>query len=427
MAAIGKSAVIAGVGMLLVCHAHAQNEYAYREADSSASPRIAKLRKEVESGNQSALAQFWTEMRTNGTPLVEQLPRDEKHALVTFIWEGSPETKNVAIINGINGAEPAKNQMSHLRATDVWYRTYDIRSDARFTYAFSPNDSLQSLLDSTRPPTVFERDPLNPRTFPGIYPSYVELPGAPKELWLVKDAAKPMGKVEAQKFQSDILGGERQLWVYTPPGFTANGGRYPLLVMFDGGAYVTLVPTQVILDNLINDKRIPPMVAVFVGSADRGSELTCSPKFASYIATEVIPWIRKTFNTTNDPASTIVAGSSLGGLAASYLGFTHPESVGNVLSLSGSYWWSPKDDGESEWLLRQFARAPRSDLRFFVSVGTMEERASQLVANRHLRDVLIARGYSIEYQEFNGVHDYLDWRDSFVQGMLELIGQEAAK
>jgi enterochelin esterase family protein len=52
----------------------------------------------------------------------------------------------------------------------------------------------------------------------------------------------------------------------------------------------------------------------------------------------------------------------------------------------------------------------------------MEERASQLVTNRHFRDVLKARGYTIQYREFNGVHDYLNWRDSLVQGLAYLAG-----
>ena len=49
---------------------------------------------------------------------------------------------------------------------------------------------------------------------------------------------------------------------------------------------------------------------------------------------------------------------------------------------------------------------------------------NQLNTNRHLRDVLIAKGYSVQYQEFNGNHTYVNWRGSFGDGLVSLIGSE---
>jgi enterochelin esterase-like enzyme len=400
------------VVLAALCRAQVVNPYPYREVDASASPRISKLRKDIESGKTSALEEFHAETRKNGTPLIEAVPGDDRYSLVTFLWFGSAGTRNVAIVNGINGAEPAKNQMIPVLDTDVWYRTYEIRNDARFTYALSPDDPLQSLLDPARGPAKFQGDPLNPHRFPGIYSSYVELPGAPQESWLVHVAGQAAGKVEERGFR------DRKVWVYTPPGFSVTGERYPLLVMLDGPAYVSLVPLPVMLDNLIAAKSIPPIVAVFVGTTNRGAELQCSADFSNFVAKELIPWARQDFHAANDPARTIIGGSSLGGLAASYAALTHGDVIGNVLSLSGSYWWTPKDDAEPEWLTRQFVESPKLPLRFFVSVGSMEERASQLVTNRHFRDVLSAKGYAIRYHEFNGAHDYLNWRGSLVDLLL---------
>ena len=45
-----------------------------------------------------------------------------------------------------------------------------------------------------------------------------------------------------------------------------------------------------------------------------------------------------------------------------------------------------------------------------------------LVPNRHLRDVLRARGYEVRYQEFPGDHDYINWRGTLADGLIALFG-----
>ena len=45
---------------------------------------------------------------------------------------------------------------------------------------------------------------------------------------------------------------------------------------------------------------------------------------------------------------TVLAGSSYGGLAATTVAMRHPEVFGNVLSMSGSFWWSPPGTPEKD-------------------------------------------------------------------------------
>ena len=44
--------------------------------------------------------------------------------------------------------------------------------------------------------------------------------------------------------------------------------------------------------------------------------------------------------------------------------------------------------------------------------------------NRHIRNVLQAKGYDVHYAEFPGGHDYLCWRGTLAEGLLVLIGKE---
>jgi enterochelin esterase-like enzyme len=409
-------------------------------ADPSASPRIAALRQYVEAGNTAAVALFWADAAKMHTPIVEPIAGDDRSSLVTFVWQAKDDTRNVVLFGGVAGTDLAANQLTRLGATDVWYRTYKVRNDARFMYQFSPNDTLEPLdkLDPKDMAGMIKRfstmkpDPLNTHLFrQGPSPSsYVELPAAPPQPWIVPVDSPPKGKVELKTLRSTILNNERMVWVYTPPGFSTSGDRYPLLVVFDGAVYVNTVPVPVVLDNLFAKKRIPPMVAIMLANptpASRGTELPCHAPFADFLAKEVAPWMRDNYHATSDAARTFVAGSSYGGLAAVFAALRHPEVFGNVLSQSGSFWWAPDSDPEAEWLTRQFVTSPKLPVRFFLEIGLMEagptphDGPSQVVVNRHMRDILTAKGYTIRYQEFNGGHEYLSWRGSFADGLLFLV------
>jgi len=53
----------------------------------------------------------------------------------------------------------------------------------------------------------------------------------------------------------------------------------------------------------------------------------------------------------------------------------------------------------------------------------MEAPQVQLETKRRLHDILIAKGYVVRYQEFNGNHNYIDWRGSLGDGLVALLGK----
>jgi enterochelin esterase-like enzyme len=201
---------------------------------------------------------------------------------------------------------------------------------------------------------------------------------------------------------------------------------------------LTKVPTPVILDNLIAASKIPPTIAVLIANPSqesRNEELTPNPKFADFLAKELIPWIHAHYNVTDDPGKTVVAGSSLGGLAAAYAGYKHPEVFTNVLCQSGSFWWAPDHSGaipdgvvtEPGWMAKQFIASSKLPLKFYIDAGSFEFDSNGtgggiLETSRNMRDVLLARGYEVHYQQFVGGHDYLSWRGTFADGLMDLIG-----
>ena len=417
--------------------------------DLLVSPRLATLQQELEAGNLSALDAFWQEVSKQNAPLIELIADNDQEVLVTFLWRAQEETEHVFLKGSFTFGEPPEHQLTRMDRTNLWYRTYRLRKDVRAVYSFSPNnplsswDELQSWEDEEAHLRRYWRsDPLNPKTFALPHddegPNYfghpealLELPDAPPQPFVEIRPGVAHGQVELHRFHSTSLGNERRVWIYTPPGYRANSEPYPLLLIFDGWLEIHTKPT--ILDNLLAQGHIPPLVAVLVDNAkDRDRELPCYPPFADFLAQELLPWACERYRLTSDPTRRVVAGVSYGGLAAAFAGLRHPELFGNVLSQSGSYWWTPEGDPEDEWLARQFTAADKLPLHFYLNVGLLEKktdkpydfRPTQLVANRHLRNILQAKGYVVHYAEYSGGHDFPSFQSTFADGLLALIGTD---
>jgi enterochelin esterase family protein len=198
--------------------------------------------------------------------------------------------------------------------------------------------------------------------------------------------------------------------------------------MFDGWGYTRNMDAAITLDNLIAARRIPPTVVLFVDSPDRNLELPCYPPFARFLAEELLPWAWREYHFTHEPGRTTVGGASYGALAATFAALRYSDLFGRVLCQSGAFWWKPEGAIEHEWLARQFAGAPLLPLRFHLDVGLLERWPSPddgphiLITNRHMRDVLRARGYPVNYVEVNSGHDDLYWRGALADGLLALAG-----
>ncbi|MEJ7653978.1 MAG: alpha/beta hydrolase-fold protein, partial [Chloroflexia bacterium] len=159
----------------------------------------------------------------------------------------------------------------------------------------------------------------------------------------------------------------------------------------------------------------------------RDAELTCNPLFTDVLADELLPWAGAHRSITTDPSLTIVAGSSYGGLASAYAAMRRPEVFGAVLSQSGSYWWKPALDDELEQLIREYEKAPRLPVRYYLDVGLLEDHSvrggsSPVQSNRRMRVVLHSKGYDVHYAEYSGGHDTVCWQGTLADGLIALLG-----
>ena len=423
--------------------------------DEVVSPRIESIRRQIESGNTNT-GMFWDAVSKEGTPLFE--PLDARYELLTFLWRAAGDTRNVYVAASLELPGPPHKELHRLGTTDIWYLTLKVPKGARFTYGLEPNRPSDEDADRiTR-----QMDPLN-RGMKWECPdgaskytcrSVGESPQAEPQQWIAKRQEIATGKLQTSRIHSALQNLDRDLTIYTPAGYEPKGKPYPLVVLFDGDQYVEPEWGGVnTWDNMIAARRIPATVVVMVHnvSGRRLFDLVVNPTFADFVAKELTPWMRSHYNVSRDRNNVVIGGSSAGGLAATYVGLTHPEAFGNVLSMSGAFWWSPEHNGgvcggrcaspasrpvvrnrdattEPNWIANLvLKRPPAARPRVYLGVGTFEFDSDGtgggiLEETRHLRDLLVARNYQVIFRQFVGGHDNVIWRGELGDGLQSLLG-----
>jgi enterochelin esterase-like enzyme len=400
------------------------------------SPRLKTLAKALADGKSTDA--FWDEVTAEGTPLVEAATEDE--AIVTFLYRGA---RTGVRIFGAPSSD--HDPMFRLGESDIWYRSYKLPSNTRISYRLAPDVPVVPGSFWQKRVAILataQADPLNTRSWPAdaidkyTRKSVLELPEAPVQPFVDERPDTARGHVETFLFESTRLGNSREISLYRPADFDPADPDTVLLVLFDGDAYQNEVPVPTILDNMQADGVVPQTAAVLISNPDlrtRSRELPNDPAFAEAIATQILPQAKERLGIEIPAERTVLAGSSYGGLASTRIARGYPEAFGNVISLSGSYWWSPKGvpTGDKEYTARQVASTPQVPVRFFLAAGLFETGQAGspniLSTNRHLRTVLEAKGYDVILREYASSHDYIYWRGALSDGLMALFGAETAE
>jgi enterochelin esterase-like enzyme len=400
------------------------------------SPQLIALQQQLQQGNNAALITFREKLIEQGTPLVE--PFDEKQFLVTLLWldlEGTRVPGELTCaLGGILNSRKMAFPLFHLENSDLWYRTYRLPSNVRATYHFFINGepvsdplSQNVLLVPPAPVSVYGEKKM--------LLAIVELPDSTPEHWSLQRAGVPRGNVQTQLMHSSIVGHDYRLSIYTPPGYQTNRAPYPLLLLYDEWTYTHVIPTPIILDNMLANGLIPPLVAVLFGHIrreERMREMGFYEPFFTCVTQELLPWIYERYHVTRDPAQTTIAGASMGGIAAVYSALRYPEHFGKVYSHTGSFQAGPPAERAYQHLERELMNMQHSvaPLRFYLDVGMLERDEmgygspdggpNALESNRMLRDMLHAKGYEVTYVEYPGAHDLL-WAPATLVDALKIL------
>lgn len=217
---------------------------------------------------------------------------------------------------------------------------------------------------------------------------------------------------------SHSLGNHRSIWIYGPE----NGSVISNLVVFlDGELFLKHIDALAVINRVSAENEMAGSLFVFVSmhsQAARMSECSCNPRFAKFVAVELIEFLEGVYPELKKVQQRVLAGVSFSGLAAVFTAAEFPGVFQKIVAQSGSFWW------KDSWLIKHLSKMTEP-LRssFYLDVGTLEtevdidgdptddtfQSTSQIDSVKQLRDALVSQGCLVNYVEFSGGHEAKEW------------------
>ena len=255
----------------------------------------------------------------------------------------------------------------------------------------------------------------------GRMASGIEIPFAGGGYYAMRNV--PHGDIRIKKYFSTVTNSWRQFYIYTPPGYDVNiNDKYPVLYILHGGGedergWATQGKTDIILDNLIADKKARPMLVVMMdgnlssgGLAGFGEQSL--KKFEDELKNAVIPFVEKSYRTETDANNRALAGLSLGGLQTLYAGIRNTNMF-SYLGVFSSGWFAnqPALSDPQYAFMKENATSINNSLKsFWIAMGGKED-----IAYNNCK-IMLAKfdemGVKYTYSEYPGGHTWPVWRNN---------------
>jgi len=281
-----------------------------------------------------------------------QYPRIEEDFRVTFRFNAPTAQKvQVALVtSGSNSLNPLPYDM--VKGDDgVWtYTTREPQSPGYHNYWMLVDGAVV----------------LDPGTNAFIGYSHMcngfEIPEPGVTYYDLKDV--PHGNVLIRNYFAKSINSWRRIFVYTPPDYEKNAAeRYPVLYLQHGGGedervWIEMGRTNLILDNLLAEGKVKPMIVVMetsympgafgppAGGAGRGAAPGAGRGFGGFggpgggpygqlMVNDLIPWIDANFRTRTDRDHRAMAGLSMGGMQTAAVTMANLDKFSHIGLFSG--------------------------------------------------------------------------------------------
>jgi enterochelin esterase-like enzyme len=241
----------------------------------------------------------------------------------------APNAKEVAVTISGKRLDMTKDDQG------VWSVTADPLAPDIYTYSMTVDGATIN-------------DPSN-RQFQTSFGTFQTMFVVPGPMAWLPAPGVPRGAIARHAFHSNIANDDRDFFVYTPPGYDARRPQpYPVLYILhglgdDAERWVGAGAAHVILDNLIASGKAVPMVMVSplgYGTSQgpaggRGHENILG--YNRILLDEVMPTVDRAYNVSKDRTQRAIAGLSMGGAEALYVGLNNLDKFAWISSFSGAF------------------------------------------------------------------------------------------
>ncbi len=184
----------------------------------------------------------------------------------------------------------------------------------------------------------------------GRMASGIEIPFAGGGYYAMRNV--PHGDTRIKNYFSPVTRSWRQMYIYTPPGYdSAVNDKYPVLYILHGGGedetgWATQGKANLILDNLIAEKKATPMLIVMPDANLGGGGFNPNAiengmkMFEREMKEAIIPFVEKSYRAKSDANDRALAGLSLGGMHTLYTGINNTDMFA-YLGVFSSGWIIP--------------------------------------------------------------------------------------
>jgi enterochelin esterase-like enzyme len=226
----------------------------------------------------------------------------------------------------------------------------------------------------------------------------------------------PHGAVTRHVYHSEVTKGERELYVYTPPGYDRTR-TYPVLYLVGGSGelpsnWIYDGRANFIMDNLLAEKKAVPMIIAIPNNQvvhrnnPKHTELTFKV-FEAEMRQHVIPLVEREYSVRRDPKGRALSGLSMGGRHTMFVGF-------NSLDLFASFGVLSAGDVDSEKSLAKFLSDPDVNHKIdYLFVGQGTEEAAGRMGDRCVALHRALEKHDITHEYYvggHGGHDWATWR-----------------
>lgn len=287
---------------------------------------------------------------------------------------------------------------------------FDLPDDVYFEYAY------QDASGSRRPDPGNTQPRLNP-----WWPYACHVAGPlyrPGPLAQLPDR-RPRGRVLRLEVTSDILGQDRRVMVYSPPGRAQSS--LPVVLFQDGKAYYGWGKVPQVCDALWEAGEVAPAHLVFLPPQDRTREYAFNAAYRQFIVEELL---QELAGRVPCDGRRVAWGASLGGLLSAYLGWEHPDLFQKVVTQSGAFLFSEDMDlnnpfAGNETFLGRVQKEPTPAVSWHIQCGTLEWLTD---SNRRLVEALRSRGAPVQWQMRNAGHNWVNWKNGLADGLRFALG-----